>query len=147
MVWPSFVSCGITQQAVKCQFQHWDRYSCFRRMRCLSWSTKSSLLCFQVRVSTPEFSPALGGLGRPIGRPNGFGVNSKTALPSFLGASARGSSGGVGIGVTGAAFSASRRYNVLKDRHWQSEKAVASSFETEFGVVRRETIIVFARGC
>jgi len=75
-------------------------------------------------LSTPAFSPALGGLFKPIGRLRGFGVNSETALPYDLGASASGDGGGdgasgvaVGDGAGGAPFSARRQYETVKDRH------------------------------
>lgn len=82
----------------------------------------------------PVFWPASGGYGRPIGRGSGTGVNFSTRFPYPLGASSKGEGGtnfwgaGEGVGFVvdvgfGAAFSASlarRRYDVLKERHWQS---------------------------
>ena len=53
-------------------------------------------------MSTPAFSPERGGLGIPIGRLNGLGVNSVTVLPYALGASSRGD-GDFGGGVSASA--------------------------------------------
>jgi hypothetical protein len=55
----------------------------------------------------PTFSPALGGLGSPIGLFRGLGVNSVTAFPEARGASSSAvGAAGVGVGVdVGGCFS------------------------------------------
>lgn len=55
-----------------------------------------------LRWSIPEFCPACGGYGRPIGRERGFGTNSSRDLPYARGASSRGEGidrGAVSTGV------------------------------------------------
>ena len=72
----------------------------------------------------------------PIGRLNGLGVKSVTALPEARGASSRGDGGGCDMG------SAWRAYDEVKERHWHRRQAALSidAYEVRANLVARSIL-------